>query len=330
MKPKSFAILLIGIIILASLIPVQGIHAQGDTTTTVINAINQRRVEQGLATLLVNRELMDVAQQQSQLMASLGNVTELGENGSTVDERAAAAGFGSGAEIHVFQNEACGIDLTITEVLDDVWNEGSGLQNLLNPDSVFIGVGVAYTDDLVCYSVVSGFWVGEADPTKVLPSPTAGTPISSTMPTAVPIVVSTPGPDGTVKHTVAGGQALWIIASVYNIPLEELRELNQLEPDAVVNPGDVVIIKPSYTPTNTPIGQPSPTLPPRYTHTPSPAGYQGTQPVYSPATASATDPALSEPRFRTSAKNPIIVIAAILISGITLAAAVLLSIRNQS
>lgn len=329
MKPKTFAILLIGTIILVSLVPVQRIHAQGDTTTTVINAINQRRVSQGLATLLVNQELMGVAQQHSKLMASLGNVTEFGENGSPAAERAAAAGFGSGAEIHVFQNEACGIDLTITEVLDGVWNEGSAQQNLMNPDSVYIGVGVAYAEDLICYTAVNGFWVGEADPTQVPSSPTAGTPISSTMPTAVPIVVSTPGPDGTVKHTVAGGQALWIIASVYNIPLEELRELNQLEPDAVVNPGDLVIIKPSYTPTNTPIGQASPTLPPRYTHTPSPAGYQGTQIEYSPATASATNPALSEPRFRTSAKNPFLVIAAILISGITLAAAVLISIRNQ-
>ncbi|MEJ2446652.1 MAG: CAP domain-containing protein [Anaerolineales bacterium] len=329
MKSKSFVILLIGTILLASLISVQGIHAQGDTTTTVINAINQRRVAQGLATLLVNRDLMDVAQQHSQLMASLGSVTEFGENGSTADERATAAGFGSGAEIQVFQNVACGINLTITEILEDIWNEGSAQQNLLNPDSVYIGVGVAYAEDLVCYTVVSGFWVGEADPTQILPSPTAGTPISSSMPSAVPIVVSTPGPDGTVKHTVEGGQALWIIASVYNIPLEELRELNQLEPDAVVNPGDVVIIKPSYTPTNTPIGQPSPTLPLRYTHTPSPAGYQTTQPIDSTENASTTDPVISEPRFRTSAKNPSIVIAAILISGITLAAAVLISIRNQ-
>jgi LysM repeat protein len=329
MKPKFTLLLLIGTVLLASLAAVQVIHAQGDSTTTVINAVNQLRVGQDLTPLLVNRQLMQSAQQHSQFMASLGNETVYGADGSSATDRAQAAGFGAGAEIHVFENVACGIDLSISDLLEGAWNGDPQQENLLNPESEYIGVGVAYAGDLVCYTVVLGHWAGEADPTPTLPSTSAGTPASSIMPTAVPVVVSTPGTDGTVKHTVAWGQTLWIIASVYNVPLEELRELNQLEPDRVVNPGEVVIIKPSYTPTNTPIGQPSPTLPPRFTHTPSPVGYQESPVVFSPATASATAPAASEPRFRSSTKNPTIVIAAVFIAGATLAAALVISLRNR-
>ena len=136
--------------------------------------------------------------------------------------------------------------------------------------------------------------------------------------------------DGTVKHIIAGGQSLWTIAAVYNIPLEEIRLLNELEPDAIMNLGDEIIIQPSYTPTNTPIGQASPTLPPRYTHTPSPVGARGTAIQFSPATPSPTDKTATEPRFRTSAKNPTIVILAVLISGGTLAAALVFSVRNNN
>lgn len=329
MKPKFTTLILIGIIILTSLTAVQVIYAQGDSTTTVINTVNQLRVGQDLGALLVNQQLMRSAQQHSQFMASLGSETVYGADGSSAADRAQAAGFGAGAEIHVFENVACGIDLSISDVLADSWNSDPQQETLLNPESEFIGAGVAYAGDLVCYTVVLGYWVGEADSTPTPPPTSAGTLDSSSMPTAVPVVVSTPGADGTVKHTVAWGQTLWIIASVYNVPLEELRELNQLEPDQVVNPGEVVIIKPSYTPTNTPIGQPSPTQPPRFTHTPSPVGYQESPVPFSPATASATNLAASEPRFRTSTKNPTIVIAAVLISGATLAAALVISLRNR-
>lgn len=148
-------------------------------------------------------------------------------------------------------------------------------------------------------------------------------------PTAEPVIVSTPMPDGTVKHIIAAGQSLWAVSEAYNIPFEVLLELNDLEPDAIVNPGDEVIISPAFTPTSTPIGQPSSTPPPRYSHTPSLGTPLGTSQAFSPATPAPTETLKVEPRFRASVKNPLIVIAAVLISGGSLAAALYFSLRER-
>ncbi len=148
-------------------------------------------------------------------------------------------------------------------------------------------------------------------------------------PTAVPVTVSTPMPDGTVIHIMAGGQSLWALSDAYGVPFEELLELNGLEPDVVLNPGDEVIISPSYTPTSTPIGEPSSTPPPRYTHTPSLGSPQGTDQTFSPASPVPTETIQVEPRFRSTVKKPLVIITAVIISGGSLAAALYFSLRKR-
>lgn len=155
------------------------------------------------------------------------------------------------------------------------------------------------------------------------------TPTSAPQPTAEPVVVSTPKPDGTIIHIIGGGQSLWAIADAYQIPFEDLLELNELEPDAIVNIGDELIIAPSYTPTSTPIGEASSTPPPRYSHTPDLGTPQGTSESFTPATPEPTEDPKIEPRFRTSGKNPLVVVAAVVISGGSLAAALYFSLRSR-
>ena len=157
----------------------------------------------------------------------------------------------------------------------------------------------------------------------------SNTPTSVPEPTSEPVIVSTPLPDGTVKHIIGGGQSLWTIAEAYNVTFVDLLELNDLEPDAIVKPGDELIISPSFTPTNTPIGEPSSTPPPRYSHTPSLGTPQTTSKSFSPATQVPSETLIVEPRFRTSGKNPLIVIMAVVISGGSLAAALYFSLRER-
>jgi LysM repeat protein len=199
---------------------------------------------------------------------------------------------------------------------------------MYNPSAKYIGAGVAYAGDLVFYTVDTGYWEGDPAPTPENPL-VSSTPSESREPTPVPVIVSTPMPDGSVKHIVAGGQTLWVIAAVYDIPLEDLRALNGLEPDEILSLGDEIIIQPSSTPTNTPIGEASPTVPPRFTHTPSPVGSRATEVLFSPATPSPTGDNISEPRFRSNTKNPTLVIVAVVISGGTLAAALVISLKKR-
>jgi LysM repeat protein len=60
-----------------------------------------------------------------------------------------------------------------------------------------------------------------------------------------PVKVSTPGPDGSVVHTVQPGQTLWTIAAIYKIQLPELLQLNGLGDNAFIHPGDKLVIKPA-------------------------------------------------------------------------------------
>lgn len=328
MKRLPIRIFILGLTVIWTLLIVKTIEAQGDSATKVINTINQLRAQQGLAALQSHPALMQIAQQHSQYQASIGSWTHLSADGSRPIDRAYAAGFGDGATIYISENVAYGSDMSIMETINGPWNDPDHRHTMYNPNAQYIGAGVAYSGSLVFYTVDTGYWSGNPAPNPQDPL-LSSTPSGSVFPTVVPVVVSTPLADGSVKHIIAGGQTLWTIAAVYNIPLEELRELNNLEPDAILNLGDEVIIRPSYTPTNTPIGQPSPTLPVRFTHTPSPVGQGGTAVKFIPSTPSPMKATLAEPRFQASAKNPTIVILAVIISGGTLLSALFISMRKK-
>lgn len=328
MKKHFLRISLLGLTFICTLLIVNSIQAQGDSATTVINTINQLRAQRGLAALQSHPALMGIAQQHSQYQASLGTWTHYSADGSGPKDRAAAAGFGSGATIFISENVAFGSNASIMQTINGPWNDPDHHHTMYNPNAQYIGAGVAYSGSLVFYTVDTGYWSGNPVPTINQPV-TSGTPSGSIIPTSVPVVVSTPLADGTVKHIVASGQSLWTIAAVYDIPLEMLRELNNLEPDEILSLGDEIIIQPAYTPTNTPIGEASPTVPPRFTHTPSPVNGQSTGVKILSSTPSPTDTTVSEPRFRTSAKNPTVVILAVIISGGTLLTALLISVRKK-
>ena len=144
--------------------------------------------------------------------------------------------------------------------------------------------------------------------------------------TVAPLILTTPHSYVTIKLIVGAGQFVCAIVDAYGIEFETLLELNDLEPDAVLNLGAELIISPPFTPTSTPIGEPSNTPPPRYSHTPSLGTPQAT---FSPATPVPTETVQPEPRFRSTVKSPLVVITAVLISGASLAAALFFSLRER-
>ncbi len=330
MKKTRVQFFLIGFTLLLTFSFVGIIQAQGDSTTTMIDTINQLRAQRGLAPLLPDPALMQIAQQHSQYQASIGIWTHISADGSRPRDRAIAAGFGNGAYIYISENVAYGVNMSIMETINGPWNDPEHHHTMYNPSAKYIGAGVAYSGDVVFYTVDTGYYVGDPAPTPEYPA-VSGTPSASVFPSVVPVIVSTPLSDGTVKHIVQDGQTLWTIAAVYNISLEVLNQINGFEPDTVLLPGDEVIIQPSYTPTSTPIGEPSATLPLRFSHTPSLTAPEGTPVLFNLSTEAAPKEYLPiEPRFQSSGKNPTIIILAVIISGGTLLTALLFSLKKKN
>lgn len=59
----------------------------------------------------------------------------------------------------------------------------------------------------------------------------------------MPVTAATSQPDGSIIHVIQQGQALWNIAAIYAIELSELLELNGLSANALIFPGDELLVK---------------------------------------------------------------------------------------
>ena len=57
-----------------------------------------------------------------------------------------------------------------------------------------------------------------------------------------PFPTPTPGPDGRIIYTVQADDTLWRISAVSKVPLDELRQLNSLDADSVIRPGQVLLL----------------------------------------------------------------------------------------
>ncbi len=80
-----------------------------------------------------------------------------------------------------------------------------------------------------------------------------------------PFPTPTPLPDGRIIYVVQPGDTPWRIAAIAGITVEELYELNNLEPGDVLRPGQAILLGyalPGFpTPTPGPSPTPSPVLP---------------------------------------------------------------------
>jgi hypothetical protein len=84
-----------------------------------------------------------------------------------------------------------------------------------------------------------------------------------------PFPTPTPGADGRILYTVQAGDTLWRIAAVAGIPLEELRQLNNMTADDVLIQGQVLLLG-LGGPGEAPPGEPGATQPVEATESPGP------------------------------------------------------------
>jgi len=145
-----------------------------------------------------------------------------------------------------------------------------------------------YVDDASLVQVGSGAVVPRqvslptatlAAPAATAPTP-AATPVASAIPpTKAPAVTPPPRPEGAVVYVVKAGDTLSSISAQYNVPLEDLYKLNNLDLQSVIEVGQEIVVKvekPTPVPptlTATPTKPPAtPTLPPSPTATPVQGG----------------------------------------------------------
>lgn len=243
MKTQPKLILFVSLIFACLLIPSQVVSAQAGSATDMVNAVNNLRAQNGLPAYEFDAGLMASAQQHADYMASIKTVTHTRADGSTPSD----LGF--------IENIAAGNDLSVLTTIYSFWTDSAHWSTMVGISAGYAGAGVSIVDGYVYYALnvrraSSGSYI--APPTSSASSVSAAAVQTTPQPVVMPVITSTPMPDGSVIHEVQSGQALWSIAIAYGAKIADIIGLNQLAATPIIYEGDRLIIFPSSTPTLTP------------------------------------------------------------------------------
>jgi uncharacterized protein YkwD len=209
----------------------------------LIAAVNQLRAANGLPAYQVNGALMSAAQNHSSYMAANGTISHTGSGGTRPKDRAVAAGYGGGAGVYVSENIAGGMNWSVGQVIQLWQGDSLHLNTMLGGSYTEVGAGVATGGNTVYYVLDVGYVAGSPGSGSSNSGSSSGG--DTNKPAYIPLLVSTPGPDGSIFHEVQPGQALWNIAAVYEIDLQVLLSQNGFTGNAFIHPGDKILIKPA-------------------------------------------------------------------------------------
>lgn len=266
---KKFPLLLFLVSwVLLAFLPPAAPRAAAPSALDVIVAVNDLRATYGLAPLMVNTPLMISAQRHAEYLASVGykNIVNghTGADGSDSIDRAIAAGYPvtTGVDIQdcwAYTSSKVSVSTLFSD--PNIWNDSIHMAYILHENGIDVGAGVAEKDGMVYYDLVISFTYGAGKSTST--TPVATTTKKNTTPKVAPVLVSTPEADGSIRHVVQAGQAVWSIAVAYGVTEARLIELNRLSSNAIIYEGETLLIRPAYTPTPSPTITPTPRPPTR-------------------------------------------------------------------
>jgi len=218
---------------------------------------------------------MSIAQVQAEYNLSIGTITHTSSDGLRPFQRALQAGYAVAGDISLggffSENITAGVGMTADEAVQQWSEDDPHLNTMISTNLQDIGAGVAVSGNTYYFVIDCGLSTGG--------TPAVFTPPPSYNPPQVPVVPNTPNADGSITYTVKGGDTLLGIAITYNITLDNLLALNGLTTKSIIYTGQVIILRPAYTPTPTlptltPTGLPTitpwPTSTPTSTWTPFP------------------------------------------------------------
>jgi LysM repeat protein len=205
--------------------------AQGNPAQEILQLVNGYRAANGLHLYQYNSALAAAAQNHANWMAQTGRYSHTGAGGSTPQTRAAAAGYPG----YATENIVGGTNMAPQRGL--IWWQNSGIHNatLLSTRYVDAGVGFATDGSQNFYVLVVGRPDGFGPPAAAAPT---ARPLIIT-----PIQLAEPREDGSIVHVVQPGQALWSLGAHYGVRLADLLLLNNLREDALLQPGQEILIQ---------------------------------------------------------------------------------------
>jgi len=153
--PKSIVhIFLLLAVLLSASAPVS---AQGNDVGQILARINALRTQNGLPPLDLNGQLAASAQQHSDDMAATGNISHTGSDGSSIDTRIRASGYGHWRGFGIWGENIYGGQLATVDTAWNFWiNSQVHRANLLNPRYREVGIGVSQSGNGAYYTLNFG------------------------------------------------------------------------------------------------------------------------------------------------------------------------------
>ena len=237
--------------------------AQASDAYELIDAVNALRIANGLPPYNTHPILMGVSQAHAQYMASAGTVTHYGADGSRPYQRALAAGYPVAGDLSqggfFSENIIAGNSLSAQGAVERWLGDAPHTNTILSTYAQDIGAGAVTVGSYVYYVIDVGLATGSTP--RFTPGPGGTFPTAEYYaPLVSTIMPNTPAADGAVRHTVKGGETLWLIAITYGTKVDAIRNLNHLAADAPLRPGRDLLIFPPGTMTPPPSMRIQPTM----------------------------------------------------------------------
>lgn len=133
------------------------VSAQSSDAAQLLARINTLRTQNGLLPLDVSSLLTTSAQRHSDDMAQTGNIDHTGSDGSTIDSRIRATGYGHWRNFGLWGENIYGGQMADVDAAWNFWiNSQVHRANLLNPRYREVGLGVGKSDNGTYYTLNFG------------------------------------------------------------------------------------------------------------------------------------------------------------------------------
>ncbi len=226
----------------------------------VIDAVNNLRLQNGLNVLMVSDILMEVAASQANaLAASEGAIGHERPCGMTLGQELLVKGFPLWGDLSMdgYRSENWGTAKTAQDAISMWLGDDLHANTMLSQYRSDIGAAVAVSDQIyivletalstpsrqhqgTAYDILTGIPMTQS---ACMGWSTQSAGYVDLSQYSVPVALSTARPDGDVVHEVRYGQTLWSIAIEYGTTIEQIKRLNSLTGDTVIQGWKLLVKK---------------------------------------------------------------------------------------